>query len=694
MDKHVEKVVLGIAALVALIVIWVFWLNSPYEVEVRGAADPKAPGEIGPFIAQKGVRLYNETLNPKSPDFDKPKFELPAEVRNADVFRRELDRDPLDEPSKYPVNGQATRIVKRFIGGGLPGVPESVIKPKVGPVPVYAVAPPPAPNLVSVRHRYDVAAQLDDPNEDKRLVELIGASEPRDFFSVLVRGEFDQEALSKLWAGAPVEQRLPLEWRQPAVKMMIDVVLEREQWDPIDQKWIDRQVIDRIPSDKARQVRSIDAASMTTERRNQVLDILGKNQLLIREPAFLKLAKGIWTPTAGNLTPDQLKALMKISEDILKKEQLRVQTERRIELIRKRASTTPAVRPDRTGGNTGYRPGGYEDEYEDGYEDYEDGGHSAPSTPARPATPFGPTGTTAQTPLEKSEALLRKLEQEIVELQQLKEELISQVDGTETGEEDALDPDQRIGTEPDDRRRPSNGGLFGDVEEEEPDETPAQVAAGLVLEPVPVWAHDITVKSGRTYRYRLVVKMLNPLFGKSGLNEKQEAESGKLMIASQPSKWSEPVVIPARMHYFVKKVDRNGVTVEVYVLHNGLRQSGELRLKPGDAIAGNVPLADGTTARVVTNAVIVGIMPGGSGQDARAIIAQAGQDRLAQRDAFSDQNSSLIKQIRAENDVRKAQDKLSVKSPWGGSEGYEDGGYEDEYEDEYEPGMYEDEERY
>ncbi len=653
-DKHIEKVVLGVAALIALIVLWVFWLGSPYEVELRGAAEPKAPGEVGEFIASRAERLDRAINSEQSP------LKLPAQERRADLFKQELARTVLEEPGVL------------FAQAGLPGVPGDVITPQLGPVPVYAMSPPPAPTLVSVRHRYDVAAKLEKPQEDARLARLIGAGEPRDFFSVLVRGKFDQAAAEDKWAnpkqGEPVRQA----WRVPTARTLIDVVLERETWDPVALQWTDRRVIDRIPGDIIQDVRTVDFSKMTPQQRRAAVEKLREAQPLIREPAFLKLAKGVWSPTMGNLSPEQLNVLMEISEQIRKKEQERVTTEKRIELIQKRGSKTSTQPAD-----SGYQPGGYEDSYEDGYEDtYED--HGPPSS-TPPKSGFSPAGKGA---LEREMEKLGRLNEEIAGLRMQKEKLMSEVDGVGVDEQ---------ATEPEDAEpepgAPANGGggLFGDTTEREGSVEGAPVRSGPRLEEVPIWAHDITVKSGRTYRYRLVTKVLNPLFNKTGLHESQQPLADQLMVASEPSAWSGPVRIPPRVHYFLKKVDRNRVIVDVFVLHDGVYQTGELRLEAGDPIAGSIQLEDGTAAPVDTGAILVGIARG-TGRDFIAIIATPGQSRLSRRDPYRDQQGQAIKQIRAEIDVRKRQNQMNVDSPWGGGSGYEDG-YEDER---YEDGMYED----
>jgi hypothetical protein len=59
-----------------------------------------------------------------------------------------------------------------------------------------------------------------------------------------------------------------------------------------------------------------------------------------------------------------------------------------------------------------------------------------------------------------------------------------------------------------------------------------------------VWAHDLTAEPGATYRYRVRLEMTNPAFGQSQfLVEEQKSLSEAPTVFSEPSPWTEPVVV-------------------------------------------------------------------------------------------------------------------------------------------------------
>ncbi len=111
-----------------------------------------------------------------------------------------------------------------------------------------------------------------------------------------------------------------------------------------------------------------------------------------------------------------------------------------------------------------------------------------------------------------------------------------------------------------------------------------------------VWAHDLTVESGQTYRYRLSVKLINPLFQRSQLSGRQREEYfHKLALQSLPSPWSDPIQVDPEHRFFVvggSSVE-NEVTVEVWRVFNGRPRVKEFRVKPGDPIGGVVTIAAG-----------------------------------------------------------------------------------------------------
>lgn len=108
---------------------------------------------------------------------------------------------------------------------------------------------------------------------------------------------------------------------------------------------------------------------------------------------------------------------------------------------------------------------------------------------------------------------------------------------------------------------------------------------------IDVWNHDLTVRPGKTYRYRLRVSMLNPLFNRDALNPNQKQTVGRqVSITSSPTPWGEKVEIDPMIDYFVVKVDRvnRKVDVEVFRYFEGVLRNETFSVTPGQPIGGVV----------------------------------------------------------------------------------------------------------
>ena len=107
-----------------------------------------------------------------------------------------------------------------------------------------------------------------------------------------------------------------------------------------------------------------------------------------------------------------------------------------------------------------------------------------------------------------------------------------------------------------------------------------------------IWAHDLGVVAGKTYRYQAVVKTYNPFFTNTGvLPDSQKAEGAAFTRTTPISGWSEPCTVAPRIAFFVTDAvpgeGRLGVgqaTVEVFCYRDGERRSEKFTVQPGDTI--------------------------------------------------------------------------------------------------------------
>jgi hypothetical protein len=101
-----------------------------------------------------------------------------------------------------------------------------------------------------------------------------------------------------------------------------------------------------------------------------------------------------------------------------------------------------------------------------------------------------------------------------------------------------------------------------------------------------VWAHDDTVEPGRSYRYRIVYHMMNPVFALVNIADPKILD--QLDIPSPPSDWSTPVTIPLNVQYWVKSLQHGGAAalIDVFKWELGNWKQVTLSLAPGDTVPG------------------------------------------------------------------------------------------------------------
>ncbi len=109
-----------------------------------------------------------------------------------------------------------------------------------------------------------------------------------------------------------------------------------------------------------------------------------------------------------------------------------------------------------------------------------------------------------------------------------------------------------------------------------------------------VWAHDLGVLPGRTYRYRAAIRTYNPFFTYAGLLDKEQKSLAVPFTMDTPiAEWSAPVTVAPRIAFFVTDAvpgeGRLGVgqaSIEVYSYQDGERRLERVTLQPGDVIGG------------------------------------------------------------------------------------------------------------
>lgn len=147
-------------------------------------------------------------------------------------------------------------------------------------------------------------------------------------------------------------------------------------------------------------------------------------------------------------------------------------------------------------------------------------------------------------------------------------------------------------------------------------------ATPLLADPAfQIWAHDLTAERGKTYRYRFVLALRNPLYGqRAAVHRDNQALTEKPVMLSAPSPWSDPVRVDPDLYFFITSAQdsapgqglNNGprAAAEIYAFQWGYWRRGTVSLEPGDPLVGEVRFPD--MAKVLADAQQPGANPDNS----------------------------------------------------------------------------------
>jgi hypothetical protein len=121
---------------------------------------------------------------------------------------------------------------------------------------------------------------------------------------------------------------------------------------------------------------------------------------------------------------------------------------------------------------------------------------------------------------------------------------------------------------------------------------------------VRVWAHDVFVERGKTYRYRVRLALTNPYFGHGAAMVPEQAERlAKAGVTYTPaSEWSDPVSVdPETYLFFTRANEDNAQTgssasaqAELFKFVWGRWRKATAQVEPGDRVAAEIKAPDYT----------------------------------------------------------------------------------------------------
>jgi hypothetical protein len=103
------------------------------------------------------------------------------------------------------------------------------------------------------------------------------------------------------------------------------------------------------------------------------------------------------------------------------------------------------------------------------------------------------------------------------------------------------------------------------------------------LDVILFWAHDDTVESEKTYRYRIRLGVLNPA---AGINDDSGPHNNDVVLWTEFSGTTDVIKIPHRGYFFAKdyKEVSGAVSVEVLKFDMGYWRSENFQVKPGETV--------------------------------------------------------------------------------------------------------------
>jgi hypothetical protein len=434
-----------------------------------------------------------------------------------------------------------------------------------------------------------------------------------------------REELARAEATAnPPKEAIPASWRNSGL-YLVDVVFERQQMQS-DGSWGAAQIVEPLPGQPTFRGQTITSPGKVFEamRADKAM------QTKILQPAFFKLERGNASETtkpaavAGESkeVTDKRAALDKKQKELSEKEE--ALTKAGGEYYDKDkpddASKKKGKKGDSGTGSGGGGPGG--------------GGSGA----AGPGG--GDSGSNSPAAIKKRKRLTEERDKLRDEAARITKELAAL-----TGTKAATDKSAE-----------------------------AAAASGVnVDDTMQVWAHDISVQPGATYRYRCSVAVLNPFLGrKRQLVEAQQPLDAQFQILTQASEWSEVAVNAPYAFYAVDAYPPDGIgslgsaQLEVFRLIDGVWRSHKFAIEPGDAIGRQVKLDEGAEdADFDAGWYVVAVMDDLAAQsrDARSkptLVVVARRDgqtieiRSPQADQTSEQRRKLQDRVRAERDAKPA----------------------------------------
>ncbi len=620
LEKHAEKLVIVLTLAVLAAALYFYGLNTPNTVTI--SSQTVTPAEVDPLVAAE-ARQLKARLDANKVDPDLENRKVPPYTGD---FVARIDQ-PLLQPGSF--------------GVAMGPIPTTIQGIEDGPIDPYYVPTVPQPEIIAARADLGTIVPEEVANVPE-LAAMFAAGAPADKAWASISARFDLGKMLEELTHEPTEgvRPLPEDW-WASTFAIVDVQIERQQQRP-DGTWPAEGDADYTqltalvkPFPGQLSLREFIAEEVNQDQGAEFVRLLQQFQQQIIQPPFFNLRGAAWLPPdAEDLEAGQEnERVVELRSLIKKNERLIDGYMRRIEQIRNPGAARPAAAP---------RPAmPAPDEFMGEFGGAPRGRNAAPTPAPVRANASERLITRFQEQIKAKQEENAKYQEEFAKLtgKQLEAPrspvvapgmmpaydefapppefmdpgMMGEFGGSYPGRNPyaPYPPGVRPGAAPvvpgqpteritaEEFRRRLRGNAPGAV----PGAPGAPIAPAvrqnvgpLVLDPtndnkVDLWAIDFQAQPGQTYRYRVRVGVVNPLFNKTNLPKEQlEEHQSKFLLFSNYSDWTKPVTIERLQHFFVIGGNRNpapgSVSFEVWKFHDGLWRNEEFRAAPGDPIGG------------------------------------------------------------------------------------------------------------
>jgi len=636
-QQHIEKIALGVGGVVLLGVgATQFLLGEPNAIELEN--QPVAPADIQDTVTRSADRLKSKLAGGSPIE----SIEIP---RYAALYQKHLALPVATDQKLAAIDN--TGLAKPWVK-------------TVSPDYVQKILPtPPMTFDVLAKSGHGVLANTGSDSYFA-LQQIIGDKQPADFTYVSVSAKFSFADLMKRYRSTdiPGDQRIDEGlWRERLA--ITSVQLLREELDPVTGEWGNQMTLSPLPGQFA--IVPSDQPTLTFEQSQALEAQVRSRQNDIRRPEFPEIQNGPWTP------PDIANRVY-TSEELQRREEL----ERKItQLKRNLARLTGDDDPNPRRRDRGNRRGNDDFQNNDDFAD--------PRRSIRDDRRGGRNDDSDQSDrrAQRNAERIANLENDLFDAQ---DELNALLGITEE-DELAAGPRGRPSGQSNPNTNGEFGPNFGPDDFRNPGFRPPPSRDGVtdgVPDEVKVWAHDLKAEPGKTYRYKVLVSVMNPLYRFPRLNPEQLAEN-RNRISLGPSQeeidateWSPSAMVELdpEHYYFVTSgsKDQKRAEVEVWTVYNGVWRKSEFTEYPGNEVGGpaQIPGVDtgGRGVPMDVGAIMLDVdsVTGSNGRaDIRVFFVDPQTNRITTRLVNDDKNSDARKRLELEATLqsKQAEDRLS-----------------------------------